>query len=209
MTVPDDSIISSERDAIRRSLRALRRRLPDRERSRSAKRVASRLARLPAFSRARWVAAYLPFDGELDPLPSMQRASAAGKNLCLPIIDPRRRGTMSFGHFHAGSVLLTNRLGILEPCRRMTRRVPLRRVDIVLLPLVGFDDRGNRLGMGGGYYDRFLGDRTRCRWRRPLLVGIAFELQRVENIPHQPWDVPMDLIITERHLYRPSRTRIT
>ncbi len=208
MTAPDDSI-SSERAAIRGTLRALRRRLPERERQRSAERVASRLARLPAFSRARWIAGYLPFDGELDSLPSMQRASAAGKNLCLPIIDPQRHGTMTFGHFQPSGVLLLNRFGILEPCRRMTRRVPLRQVDIVLMPLVGFDDEGNRLGMGAGYYDRFLSRRTRGQWRRPLLVGIAFELQHAEHVPHQPWDVPMDLIITERRLYRPLSTRTT
>lgn len=205
MTVPDDSL-SSKRAAMRSTLRALRRRLPERQRRRYAQRVASRLARLPAFSRARWIAGYLPFDGELDPLPAMQSASAAGKNLCLPIIDPRRRGTMTFGHFRSGSVLLMNRFGILEPCRRMTGRVPLRQVDMMLMPLVGFDDQGNRLGMGAGYYDRLLHRRTRCQWRRPLLVGIAFELQRVEHIPRESWDVPMDLIITDRRIYRPRQT---
>jgi 5-formyltetrahydrofolate cyclo-ligase len=165
-----------------------------------------RLARLPAFSRARWIAGYLPFDGELDSLPAMQRAGAAGKNLCLPMIDPRRRGKMTLGHFHRSGVLLLNRFGILEPCRRMTTRVPLRRIDIVLMPLVGFDEQGNRLGMGAGYYDRFLRRRTRGQWRRPLLVGLAFELQRTEQIPPEPWDVAMDLIITERRVYRPRST---
>ena len=205
MTAPGDSI-SSERDALRSTLRALRRRLPARERRRSANRVAVRLARLPVFSSARWIAGYLPFDGELDSLPSMQRAGAAGKNLCLPMIDPVRRGKMTLGHFQRSGVLLLNRFGILEPCRRLTTRVPLRQIDIVLMPLVGFDEQGNRLGMGAGYYDRFLHRRIRGQWRRPLLVGIAFDLQRAEHIPHEPWDVPMDLIITERRTYRPRAT---
>jgi 5-formyltetrahydrofolate cyclo-ligase len=203
MSAPDDSSTSGERAAIRAALRASRNRLPAGQRRRYALRVAARLARLPAFARARWIAGYLPFDGEMDPLPSMQRAGSAGKELCLPMIDPKGGRSMSLGHFRPGTVLLPNRFGILEPWRRMTVRVPLRRIDIVLVPLVGFDDRGNRLGMGAGYYDRFLRRRHLCLRRRPLLVGIGFDLQRVDRIARQPWDVAMDVIITERRVYRP------
>jgi 5-formyltetrahydrofolate cyclo-ligase len=203
MSAPHDSSVSGDRAGIRAALRASRRRVPARQRRRSALRIADRLARLPAFARARWIAGYLPFDAEMDPLPSMQRAGSAGKNLCLPMIDPDGGRSMSLGRFRPGTVLLPNRFGILEPWRRMTARVPLRRIDIVLVPLVGFDDRGNRLGMGAGYYDRLLGRRRLSHWRRPLLVGIGFDLQRVDRIPHEPWDVAMDVIITERRVYRP------
>lgn len=203
MSARDDSSTSGERAVIRAALRASRNRLPARQRRRSALRVAARLARLPAYARARWIAGYLPFDAEMDPLPSMQRAGSVGKKLCLPIIDPHGSRSMSLGYFRPGTVLLPNRFGILEPCRRMTPRVPLGCIDIVLVPLVGFDDRCNRLGMGAGYYDRFLRRRHCGLWRRPLLVGIGFDLQRVDRIPHEPWDVAMDVIITERRVYRP------
>jgi len=83
-------------------------------------------------------------------------------------------------------------------------RTPLAALDIALVPLVAFDDYGRRLGMGGGYYDRtFAYLRHREHWRRPKLIGVAFEFQRVAELPAQPWDVPLDGIITEKGLLLP------
>ena len=66
------------------------------------------------------------------------------------------------------------------------------------MPLVGFDHQGYRLGMGGGYYDATLAYmRHRRSWRKPRLVGIAYECQRVEKLPHDPWDMPLDAVVTE------------
>ena len=95
----------------------------------------------------------------------MLDARADGKRVCLPMIDPRRPGKMHLGRVDPGTMLLPNRFGILEPCRRSAVRVPLNRVDAVMVPLVAFDDNGNRLGMGAGYYDRLLR-------RRQALVGL-------------------------------------
>ena len=75
-------------------------------------------------------------------------------------------------------------------------------LDLVLVPLVGFDDQGTRLGMGGGFYDRSFATRLfRRYWRKPRLIGVAYELQRVAHLDRQPWDVALDGVVTEQRLY--------
>lgn len=208
MTTSEIPDIASERARIRRMLRARRRALSHRARRDAAIRVAARICRLPGFSAARRIAAYLPFDGELDLQPLMRLASANGKQLCLPMIDPRRPGVMALGHLGSGTRLLPNRFGILEPWRRSTVQLPLTQIDVVLVPLVAFDDAGNRLGMGAGYYDRLLQRRQHGRWQRPLLIGTAFDIQRVGRLPCQPWDVTLDYVITEKRSYRPPQKQL-
>jgi 5-formyltetrahydrofolate cyclo-ligase len=94
-----------------------------------------------------------------------------------------------------------NHLNIPEPHHRPAQRRRAGQLDLILMPLVGFDEHGNRLGMGGGFYDRSLAfRRTRRHWRKPLLIGVAFELQRCPPLPTAAWDVPLDGIVTEHGL---------
>ena len=96
-----------------------------------------------------------------------------------------------------------NRYRIPEPDARYCRAMKRQFLSLVLMPLVAFDAKGNRLGMGGGYYDRAF---NQTQWpyktRRPLLVGVAHEFQRVPELPTESWDVPLDAVITEREIYR-------
>jgi len=196
--IPD---IAGERARIRSLQRTRRRALSPRARREAAVRVAARISRLRGFAAARRIAAYLPFDGELDLRPLMRLASANGKRVCLPMIDPCRPGEMDLGYLDPGTRLLPNRFGIPEPWRRSTVQAPLTQIDVVLVPLVAFDETGNRLGMGAGYYDRLLQRRQHGRWQRPLLIGAAFDVQRVDCLPCQPWDVALDYVITEARSY--------
>ena len=96
-----------------------------------------------------------------------------------------------------------NRFGIPEPDLPAASRCPVLALDLVLVPLVAFDEAGNRLGMGGGFYDRtFRYLRHRTCWRRPHLVGIAYDAQRVPAIDARRWDVPLDAVVTETALHR-------
>lgn len=80
-------------------------------------------------------------------------------------------------------------------------------LDLIILPLVAFDLSGNRLGMGGGFYDRTLSFKhQRCHWKGPKLIGIAHELQRVDLLPVNDWDIPLDAVITEQKLYQFTHT---
>jgi 5-formyltetrahydrofolate cyclo-ligase len=111
---------------------------------------------------------------------------------------------MTFAELDHRGRLGTNFFGILEPDR--ARPIDPRRLDLVLTPLVAFDDRGVRIGVGRGYYDRcFRFLHTRAAWHRPKLLGVAYELQHVRAIPPEPWDVPLWGAVTESHVRRFQR----
>lgn len=180
---------------MRRRLRERRRSLPPRVRRRAERRAADRLFRRPEIRRARHIALFLSADGEPETADILRRARQASKRVYLPVVL-RGRGRMAFARHAPGVPLRPNRYGIPEPSVRCF--VLRRTLDVIVAPLVGFDDDGRRLGMGGGYYDRYLATLAkRRRFRRPRVVGLAFECQRVPAVPRNPWDVSADIVVTE------------
>jgi 5-formyltetrahydrofolate cyclo-ligase len=117
---------------------------------------------------------------------------------------------MTFVALAPGSKARRNRYGIEEPAAT-NRCVAPAGLDVVLVPVVGYDRRGNRLGMGAGFYDRALRRRLDARraWRRPRLVGVAFACQELPGIAASPWDVPLDLIVTEQGVVVPEHRPAT
>ena len=191
----------------RRRLRRLRRELPADVRRDAERRIAATLRRLGLAAPGRVVAVYLAMDGEVDLAPYFRIARRAGARLYAPRILHRRRRAVRFLPLPDDAALAHNRFGIAEPPDAPAQSLPPRRIDAVIAPLVGFDPRGYRLGMGGGYYDRALRARLAGRraWRRPRIVGVAFACQEVRGYQVAPWDVPLDLIVTERGVIRPTR----
>ncbi len=132
----------------------------------------------------------------------MARLPGGGRRWYLPVLHPFRPGRLWFARYRPVDPMRPNRFGIQEPQRRGRQLCPAHGLDLVLLPLVGFDTHCNRIGMGGGFYDRSFAFLLRRRyWRRPLLIGLAHECQRVDAIERQPWDVPLDAVVTERGIY--------
>jgi 5-formyltetrahydrofolate cyclo-ligase len=189
MTERDD-----QRQHIRRDMRRARRALNTTQRRQAAQRLARHLRQQLWFQRARHVGAYLAHGGELDPLPALLGHHDA--RLYLPVVRVEPELSMQMISWSPGEQLLTNRFGIGEPDPRRHSGRPLWSLDLLLVPLVAFDRHGNRLGMGGGFYDRLLAD-LGTRPRRPRLVGIAYGFQEVEGLPLAPWDQPLDLIVTD------------
>jgi 5-formyltetrahydrofolate cyclo-ligase len=190
----------------RRRLRRLRASIDRTERAAAERAIVGLLDGLPVFRRAARVALYLPMRGEVDLRPAMLAAWRRGTAIYLPRIVNRRLTQMTFVPWTPAGPRRRNVYGIEEPALD-ARRLDPRQLDLVVLPVVGFDRRGNRLGMGAGYYDRALRrrlDRTRS-WRRPRLVGVAFACQELTSIPVSPWDVPLDLVVTEHGLLVPER----
>ena len=185
--------------ALRRALRARRGQTSRAERRAASAALTQRLSNLPAFQRAGCIAAYWPADGEINPLPALRWAYAAGKACYLPVLCPQRDGHLQFAPWWPGAPLRRNRFGIAEPIAPRRHWLAPRMLDLVLLPLVAFDGAGNRLGMGGGYYDRSFAFRRRAAVRRPGLIGVGFDWQRVDRLPRRAWDVPLDAVLTERH----------
>jgi 5-formyltetrahydrofolate cyclo-ligase len=176
--------------SLRREFRAARRAIDANTQHRHAYDAAIRFAatRLP-LCRGRF-AAYLANDGELDPTPIVRRLQSAGRTVALPVVGRGRR--LAFYEYRNDTPLVANRFGIDEPDVLRARPVPPTTLAVVFVPLVGFDDDGFRLGMGGGYYDA-----TFAAHGQALRVGLAHELQRCDVLPHRPWDVALDIIITE------------
>ncbi len=191
----------SGRRALRRELRAMRMALPAADRIAAAFAVAQHLLSSELFAPARRVAAYVAVNGELDPGPFIATARELGRRIHLPVLPALPRGGLRFAPVEADDALRPNRYGIPEP--RVTTLVRPAFLDLVLVPLVAFDGAGNRLGMGAGHYDRTFGfRRLRSHWRGPRLVGLAYDGQRVEHLDPEPWDVPLDAVVTESGLWR-------
>lgn len=178
-------------------MRRQRLRLHPAERARLSRRVVRALASAPVFLRARRLAAYLPNGGEVDLRPLLELAWNGSRECYLPVVG---RDRMRFLPYTVKTPLRRNRYGIPEPDLPARRQARPLAIDLVLVPLVAFDPRGNRLGMGGGYYDRTFAFLHRRRWRRPVLVGAAFAFQRVPALDPNPWDVPLDAVATEEGL---------
>jgi 5-formyltetrahydrofolate cyclo-ligase len=183
---------------LRREVRAKRRALPAAVRAEADRAIHARIRHLPEYRRARRVALFLAFDGEPSLSPLLKGARRQRKRLYVPVL---RGMTMTFAELVPGATLAANFFGILEP--KLGRRIEARKLDLVLTPLVAFDDRGVRLGVGRGYYDRaFKFLRHRSRWRRPKLLGVAYELQRVAPLTPSSWDVPLWAVVTEARVRR-------
>ncbi|MGR3886794.1 5-formyltetrahydrofolate cyclo-ligase [Pseudomonas sp. 1152_12] len=190
------------RPQLRRMLRKARRELTPSEQRKAAQGLYRQLAQHPLFRRAKHISLYLPTDGEIDPRLLLRAAQRRGKATYLPVLSAWPRTKMVFQRVRPGDKLLPNRFRILEPRVNANRQRPVWALDLVLLPLVGFDDVGGRLGMGGGFYDRSLAYLARRKsWRTPTLLGLAHECQKVERLAQASWDVPLAGTVTDERWY--------
>lgn len=187
---------------LRRELRS-RRRAVGRQERRAAGEAIRRLAdRSPWLARGSRIGLFLPMPEEIDTAPLRRLALARGCRLYLPRVIDYDRCRLLF--LPEQAPLRRSRYGIMEPVRGRPLRAS--QLDVVFVPLVGFDDACNRIGMGKGYYDRALAFRRhRLRRRRPLLLGVAFDCQHVPCLPVQPHDVPLDALLTPGGLRTPRR----
>jgi len=190
------------RPHLRRMLRKARRALTPSEQRQAAHGLYRQLAQHPLFRRAKHISLYLPTDGEIDPRLLLRAAQRRGKATYLPVLSAWPRTKMVFQRVKPGETLLPNRFRILEPRVNARRQRKVWALDLVLLPLVGFDDTGGRLGMGGGFYDRSLAYLARRKsWRKPALLGLAHECQKVDRLAQASWDVPLAGTVTDRQWY--------
>ncbi|WP_277373172.1 5-formyltetrahydrofolate cyclo-ligase [Pseudomonas sp. AA-38] len=190
------------RPQLRRLLRQKRRSLSPSQQRQAAHGLYRQLVQHPLFRRARHIALYLPNDGEIDPRPLLRAAQRHGKHTYLPVLSAWPRTKMVFQRISRNEKLAGNRFRILEPRPQPKRQRQPWTLDLLLLPLVGFDDRGGRLGMGGGFYDRSLAYlRMRKNWHKPTLLGLAHECQRVDELALASWDVPLQATVSDERWY--------
>jgi 5-formyltetrahydrofolate cyclo-ligase len=187
---------------IRRQSRALRQSMPLVLASKKSLRIAERFITSPIAERGQQVAAYLGNDGEVETRAIIDSLWACGKACYLPILRSSPQRSLWFGHYMPDTALTPNKFRIPEPSIGEDTITEPWMLDMVLVPLVAFDLFGNRIGMGGGYYDRtFAYLKNANQPRTPILIGLAFECQKWDQIPAQPWDVPLNGVITEEAYY--------
>lgn len=198
--------VSDQRQTLRRELRRQRSELSAGQRNQAAAMIAAWLAHWPAMQRARHVASYHSVYAEVCTRELNTWLLASRKTLYLPCLPVNRLGRLLFRRVTEQTRWCLNAYDIPEP-QASRSRAPARNpafLDLVLVPLVGFDELGNRMGMGAGFYDRSLAfRRLRQHWQKPRLVGLAYACQQVDRLPTQPWDVPLDAIVTENGIITP------
>lgn len=182
----------SQKTQLRTELRQARQQPGAEWRAQASAAIARHCQQHPDWNRATRIALYLAADAEADPAALASAARAAGKELYLPVIKPD--DSLSFARWQEGATLQPNRYGIPEPSGD-SPVCPTAQLDLIFLPLVGWDRSGTRLGMGGGFYDRSL-----AGIEGPARIGFAFGLQERETLPAQPWDARLDYVATEAAL---------
>lgn len=188
----------AQRRELRQQMAERRRSLSPSERIGAAQGLRRSLEQLPEYFTDARVAGYWASNGELPLNLVIPPLATRGQQFLLPVIGPDRQ--LRFTPWQSGEEVQPNRHGIPEPANPTEWLEPFQ-LDLVLVPLLAFDRRGNRLGYGGGYYDRsfaFLNDQVRPT--EPLLVGIAYAFQELPEVDEEDWDVPLDFIATESEL---------
>ena len=185
----------TDKKTLRETLRAKRQALSTDARQSAANAICQTLSQHPVFATATHIAAFYPNDGEIDPRPFLDYALEAGKQCYLPVL---RGQQLQFAPYTFDTVFIPNQYQIPEPQVSEADILPAEKMSLIIVPVVGFDKVGHRLGMGGGFYDRTLSqisDSTSA-------IGIAFALQEVSNIPSETWDIPLSQIITEKGVHQ-------
>ena len=180
------------KSTLRQQLRSRRQALSIKTRASAAMALSKKLIDLPVLADAVHIATYLAADEELNPNAGIEALREQGKQIYLPVIQ--QDNSLLFGSWEKGEALLPNRFGIGEPYPGRPL-LPASELDVILLPLVGWDRSGQRLGMGGGFYDRSLAHAGDV-----IKIGVAYALQEVTHLPGEEWDVRMDYVLTESQL---------
>lgn len=190
---------------LRKELRMLRGSLSEIQQHQAQKKIAAIVSVLPEFLASSHIAVYYANDGEIDPLDIVKEAWEQGKACYLPVVGQSKESAMCFFSYDPETLMEKNKYGILQPVLAKACARRAEDLDLVLLPLTGFDDKGSRVGMGGGYYDRtFAFKKDTMKHCKPLLIGLAHACQKVKSLPVNNWDIPLAGVATDEVFYRCS-----
>ena len=185
---------------IRRLIRANRNNLSAADKSQAELGLAKQITNNQILVRYQHIACFLSFDGEISTKSIIRQIFNQQKACYLPKLRPYKPNRLWFMPYTEDSILSTNRYGIPEVDLLANHALPVSKLELVLLPLVAFDKKGHRLGMGGGFYDATFAH-LKEKKNRPLFIGLAYESQRVDSLPGDPWDLPLDGVCTEKTFY--------
>lgn len=190
-----------DKQSIRQQVRQRRNALSNDQQQQAAEQLTQQVFSLAQLHSADRVGLYLSFDGELNTRHCIQALWDAGKQVYVPVLHPFRKGYLVFVRYSADTDMVNNKFGIQEPKLTCQNICPLAELDLLFMPLVAFDESGNRLGMGGGFYDRTLSVHQREKRSKPHLIGLAHHCQKYTCLPTEPWDIRVNKIITPEQIY--------
>ena len=186
-------MIDLDRNTLRKTIRAKRNQLTEEEQQQQEHSIAQQLISYCCQQGVSNIAIYLANDGELRTQQFIQLCWQSNISVYLPVIHPFSSKHLIFLNYDKSTSMRQNKFGIWEPKLNSTRLILPEQLDVLFTPLVAFDIQGNRMGMGGGFYDRTL---VHLKNKSTKIVGLAHNCQQVPQIPTQPWDMPLDEIIT-------------
>lgn len=186
-----------QKSELRALLRKRRQALSLTEQAAAAQALSQQLQQLPELSTPQNIGLYFPSDGEISPLSYV--TAHPEHNYYLPSLSLNEKRLLHFHPWHAEEPIQYNHLNVAEPVAQQNTKEALA-LDVIFMPLVGFDKTGTRLGMGGGFYDYTLRHWQQTK-TRPCLIGIAHSCQYYEGLQQDPWDIPLDTVITEKETF--------
>lgn len=197
--------LSNEDESARMQLRAEYRKKRDnlsaKEQTASALNLVAQFKQQDIYKGAKHIAVYLSNDGELETTALLEYLWDKQLNVYIPVLNPNKNGHLLFLHYIPTTAMTKNRFGIREPVLDEQMVTSPSSLDIIFTPLVAFDLKGNRLGMGGGYYDRTLASLSNKTPKKPKIVGLAHDFQQSNSISTASWDVPIDYVQTPSQLH--------
>jgi 5-formyltetrahydrofolate cyclo-ligase len=179
----------SPKQQLRIELKRQRSSLSEIVQQQESQKICTRLSALAAFQAANRIALYFKASGEVDLSVLWQEALRLNKSCYFPCLMQDK--SLCFLPADNKTPLKQNSYQIFEPQLDFDQAVAVEHLDLIIMPLLAFDRLGTRLGMGAGYYDRTLKDK-----KAPLLIGVAYPFQEVSAIDRDPWDIPLDLVVT-------------
>lgn len=202
----------TDKKAIRQQFRKKRSALPAYRQHLSSYAIADKVLRkISALKNAGTIAFYVAKDGEIDLLPLMLHCIKHGRQCYLPVLENPDEKTLRFAEWIPGRDMTHNKYGIPEPDVPHHHLLPASEMDLIFMPLVAFDACGNRLGMGGGYYDRTLAEccygGSVTKTKKPFLVAAGHDVQYIPELPHDTWDIIPHITISPGHFIQPTRQK--
>ena len=191
---------TTSKSQLRQHYRAQRRHLTPIQRQKAVLTITQRILQHKAYQQTQHIGCYWANDGEVSTQPLIEHMWQHNKCCYLPVLHPITPRHLQFARYQRDTALTPNRYQIPEPQATAQAVIANQQLDLVLMPLVAFDATGNRLGMGAGFYDQSFAFKQDYRLK-PTLIGLAFECQKDPQLPTERWDIPLDYIVTEQHIY--------
>ncbi len=187
---------ANKRNTLRAQLQQRRYSLSKKQQRDYSKKICQQIiAKSTCFQKAQHIAFYTPVKGEANPLPLQKMAD---KSFYLPVLSLKQAFHLIFVKIDKNTRYRNNKYAIPEPIYNAEDIIAAENLDLIIMPLVAMDRQGNRLGMGGGYYDRSLAFKKEAKTNAPQLLGFAYDFQLVDKLTAKAWDVPLDFMATNK-----------